>query len=241
MNRHTTQDTLIKACNSLITILQGTTLKTTERTTILLIDNNIMRNVNETTCQVSSIGSLHSRIGKTLTSTVRSNKVLQHRHTLLKVRDNWVLNNLSTFSTSLLWLSHKTTHTSKLCNLISRTTGTRVKHHVYSVETLVSLCHVLHNSLLKIIVYVCPRINYLIITLLISDETHFIVSLHLVNLILTLTYDICLLNWHDDIIEVEGKTSNVSHTITKVLDTIKELTSTRHTNCLNNVSNKTTK
>ena len=200
-----------------------------------------MRNVNKTTCQVSCIGSLHSRIGKTLTSTVRSNKVLQHRHTLLKVRDNWVLNNLSAFSTCLLWLSHKTTHTSKLSNLVSRTTGTRVKHHIYSIETLVSLCHVLHNGLLKVIVYVCPRINYLIITLLVSDETHFIVSLHLVYLTLTLTYDISFLNRNNDIIEVKGKTCNICHTVTKVLDTIKELTSTSHTNCLNNVSDKTTK
>ena len=200
-----------------------------------------MRNVNKTTCQVSCIGSLHSRISKTLTSTVRSNKVLQHRHTLLKVRDNWVLNNLSTFSTCLLWLSHKTTHTSKLSNLVSRTTGTRVKHHIYSIKSLISLCHMLHNSLLKVIVYVCPRINHLIVTLLISDETHFIVSLHLVYLTLTLTNDISFLIRNDDIIEVKGKTCNICHTVTKVLDTIKELTSTSHTNSLNNVSDKTTK
>ena len=99
----------------------------------------------------------------------------------------------------------------------------------------------LHNGLLKVIVYVCPRINYLIVTLLICDETHFVISLHLVDLTLTLTYDICLLNRNDDIIEVEGKTGNVGHTVTEVLNTIKELTSTSHTNCLNNVSDKTTK
>ena len=83
-----------------------------------------MRYVNKTTSKVTGVGSLHSGIGKTLTGTVRSDEVLEYRHTLLKVRDNRVLDNLMSLSTCLHRLGHKTTHTRKLLNLVLRTTGT---------------------------------------------------------------------------------------------------------------------
>ena len=102
-----------------------------------------------------------------------------------------------------MWFSHKTTHTRKLSNLISRSTSTRVKHHIYCIESLVCLCHMLHHTLLKVIVNMCPSINHLIVTFLIGDETHFVVSLHLINLILSLTYNVFLFYWDYDIIQVK--------------------------------------
>ena len=87
-----------------------------------------MRNVYKTTSQITGIGSLHSGISKTLTGTVRSDKVLQYRHTLLKVRKDRVLNDLRALCTSLLRFSHQTTHTRQLLNLILRTTGSGIKH-----------------------------------------------------------------------------------------------------------------
>ena len=162
-----------------------------------------MRNVNKTTSQVTSIGSLHSGIRKTLTGTMRSDKVLQHRHTLLKVRKDRVLNDLRTFCTSLLRLSHQTTHTRQLLNLILRTTGSGIKHHVYSVESLVSFSHLLHQDVTQVGIYVSPCIDNLVVTLLVGDETHVIVVGDFLNLLATTLNDSLLLWWDNDITKVK--------------------------------------
>ena len=181
-----------------------------------------MRYVDKTAGQITCVGCLHSGIGQTLTGTVRRNKVFEHRHTFLEVRKDRVLDNLLTFGTCLLWLSHQTTHTGKLLNLVLRTTGTGVEHHIYSVETLIGLGHLLHQNVTKVIIDMGPSINYLIVALGICDETHFIVGFNLINFGLALANNLSFLLRDNNIIEVERKTCNIGHTITQVLDTVKE-------------------
>ena len=185
MYRYTTQDTLIERRDDLIAILQSCANQTAQCTTILLSNDHIMRNVYKTTGEVTSIGCLHCGISKTFTGTVRSDKVLQHRHTLLKVGKDRVFNDLRTFSTSLLRLSHQTTHTRQLLNLILRTTGSGIKHHIHSVESLVCLGHFLHQDITQVGVNVSPSINNLVVTLLVGNETHIIVVGDFLNLLLT--------------------------------------------------------
>jgi len=134
---------------------------------------------------------------------VRCNKVLQHRHTLLKVRKDRVFNNLRTLGTSLLRLSHQTTHTRQLLNLILRTTGSGIKHHVNGIETLVGLGHLLHQDVTQVGVHVSPRINHLVVTLLVGDESHVIVVGDFLNLLAATLNDSLLLWWDDDIAKVK--------------------------------------
>ena len=89
-----------------------------------------MGHVHKTTGQITCIGGLKRGIGKTLAGTVGRNEVLEHRKTLLEVRKNRVLDDLATFRTGFLRLGHKTTHTGELTDLVFRTTGTGIKHHV---------------------------------------------------------------------------------------------------------------
>ena len=203
VNTYTSKNTLTQRRDNFITIFKGCTYEATECTTVCFIDNHIMANIHQTACQITSIGSLQSGIGQTLTSTVSRDKVLQHAHTFLEVRKNWVLNNLRSFCTSFLGLSHQTTHTCQLSNLVSRTTGTRIQHHEHGIETLVGFCHLFHQCLLQVGINVCPRINYLIVTLLVCNETHIIVGGNLINLIVTTLHNLFLLNRNDDIIKVE--------------------------------------
>ena len=171
---------------------------------------------------------------------MRSNEVLLHGHTFLQVVQDRVLNDGVALSTCLLRLGHQTTHTSELSNLVSTTTGTGVKHHEHSVEALVGLCHVFHHSFLQAVVDMSPSIDNLVVTLLIRDKTHIEVSLHLIYFVLSFLHDLCLLRRYDDIVEVERKTGEIRHLVTKVLDTVKEGTSTRHTHLLNNGRDKVT-
>ena len=196
-----------------------------------------MRYVHQTTGQITSVGSLHSGISQTLTGTVSRDEVLQHRHTLLEVRQNGVLNDLSTLGACLLGLGHQTTHTGELTDLVLTTTGTGVEHHEYGVEALVGLGHLLHQNVAKVVVDMCPGIDNLVVTLVVGNETHVVVLGNLLNLGITLLHQVFLRLRDNDIVEVERQTSLVSHAVTEVLDTIEELTGLSETNVLDDVGN----
>ena len=98
----------------------------------------------------------------------------------------------------------------------------------------------LHYSLLQVVVDVRPSIDDLIIALLIGDKTHIEVGLDLIDLVLATLHDLCLFLWHDDVIEVEGKTGKVRHAVTKVLHTVKERAGTVHTHMLDHVGDELT-
>ena len=111
VNRYTSEDTLLEGSNHLVVVLELGADKTTQSSAILLANDDVVSNVDQTTGEVTGIGRLEGGIGQTLTGTVRRDKVLEGRHAFLKVGDNRVLDNLCTFGTSLLRLGHQTTHT----------------------------------------------------------------------------------------------------------------------------------
>ena len=239
VNRHTAKDTVVELGDDLVALFDGGALKTTERAAVFLGDDDVVADIDQTASQITGVGRLHSRIGKTLTGTVRRNEVFEHRHTLLEVGENRVLNNLLSLGTSLLRLSHQTTHTGELLNLVFRTTGSRVEHHVNGVEALVGLGHFLQQDVAEFVVHMCPGIDNLIVAFVVGDETHVVVGLNLIDLFLAFLNDTFLLWRNNDIVEVEGQTCHISHAVTEVLDTVEELTGTSHTDGLDNVGNDT--
>ena len=61
----------------------------------------------------------------------------------------------------------------------------------------------LHDGCLKIIVYVSPCIDNLVVTLIIGDETHIVVVRNLIDLSLTLIDNLFLLWRNDNVVKVE--------------------------------------
>ena len=82
-----------------------------------------------------------------------------------------------------------------------------------------------------------PGIDNLVVTLVVGDETHVIVLGNLLNLGITFLNQFLLRLRNDDIVKVERQTCLVSHAVTKVLDTIQELTSLSETYVLDNIGN----
>ena len=196
--------------------------------------------IDQTTSQITGIGSLHGGISQTLTGTVGRDEVLQHGHTLLEVRQNRVLNRTTTLGTGLLRLGHQTTDTGQLLNLVLRTTGTGVEHHEHGIEALVGLGHLIEQDGTDIIVHMRPGIDDLIVTLIVGDEAHVIVVGDLLDLCITLRNQLCLLLRDDDIVEVERQTCEICHTVTEVLDTIEELAGFGETDILDDISDDIT-
>ena len=203
MNRNASQNTFTQAGDHFIIVLQFRTNQATQRSTVFFIDDHIMRYINQTTGQVTSISSLQSGIGQTLTSTVSRNKILQHRQTFLKVRKDRVFNNLTTFCTTLLRFCHQTTHTRQLTNLFFRTTGPRIHHHIDRVETVIISSQLLHQCVGQLTVDMCPSINNLIITFVVGNEAHVIVVHDLFNFLIPFFHQRLFFRWDQNVSQVE--------------------------------------
>ena len=241
MYGYTSQNTFVQCSDCLIVILQSCTNQSAKRTAVFFVDNHIVRYVNQTTGQVSGVGRLQSGIGKTLTSTVSRDKVLQHGKTFLKVRKNRVLDNLTAFGTCLLRFRHQTTHTGKLTNLLLRTTGSGIQHHVYGIESLIVARNSFHQNVWQLGVYMCPDINYLVVTLVVGNETHVIVVDYLLYFFVTFLHQRFFLFGNNNISQVERKTAFECHLITEVLDSIQEFGCFCHTTNLDYVTDDVTK
>ena len=107
-----------------ILALDGSGDKSSECAAVLFVDDHVMGYIHETAGQITSIGCLQGRIGKTFTCTVGADEVLQHGHPFLKVGDDRVLDNLVSCRTGFLRLCHKSSHTAELLDLLCRTSGT---------------------------------------------------------------------------------------------------------------------
>ena len=195
-----------------------------------------MRHINETTGQIPGIGRLQRRIGKTFTCTVRRDEVFQHRKALFEVRQNRVLDDLTTFGAGLLRFGHKTTHTGKLTNLLFRTTGSRVKHHEYGVESLIIGRQLFHENIGKFRVDVRPCIDNLIIAFIIGNESHVIVGHNLFDVGISLIDESLFFSRNNHIGKIERKTTLEGHLVTEVLDVIEELSRTNHTANFDNIT-----
>ena len=240
MNGNTPQDTFTQTSDHFIIVLQFRTNQTTQRTTIFFINDHIMRYVNQTTSQITSISSLQSCIGQTFTSTVSRDKILQHRQTFLKVRKNRVFNNLTTFCTTFLRFCHQTTHAGQLTNLFFRTTGSRIHHHIDRVETIIISSQLLHQCIGQLAVNMCPSINNLVITFVVGNEPHVIVVHNLFNFVITFFHQRLFFRWDQNVSQVEGQTTFESHIITQILDIIQELSRTGNTTSLDHLTDDIT-
>ena len=230
VNRHAAQDALAQRSDNTVTVADLATNESAQGTTVLLVDDHVVSDVDQTTGQITGVGGLQSGIGKTLAGTVGRDEVLEHRQTLLEVCQNWVLDNLVTaFNARLLRLGHQTTHTGELTNLVLRTTGTRVEHHEYRVEALLVGSNLLHQLVGEFGIDVGPDIDDLVVTLVVGDSTHVIVHLDLLGTGITLSDDFGLAVRNQHVIQVERQTALECHVVTHVLDIVKELSRTGHT------------
>ena len=90
------QDAIVERLHHVVVALDGRSRQAAERTAVLLVDDHVLCDVNQTACQITGVSRLQCGIGKTLTGTVRRDEVFEHRKTLLEVRENRVFDDLLT-------------------------------------------------------------------------------------------------------------------------------------------------
>jgi len=81
-----------------------------------------------------------------------------------------------------------------------------------------------------------PYIDYLVVTLVVGDESHRIVVHHFLNLLVTFSYKLLLFRRNEHIPEVERQSALECHVVSEVLDVVKELSRTGHTASVDNLT-----
>src|SRR5690606_36639651 len=94
-------------------------LEALRRAAVLFADDDVLRDIHQTTGQVTRVGGAQSGVGQTLTGTVRRDEVLRNRQPLAVRGDDRARDDLT------LRVVHQSTHTRDVADLQPVTTSTR--------------------------------------------------------------------------------------------------------------------
>ncbi len=109
---------------------------------VLLADDDVLGDVDQTTGEVTRVGGTQSGVRQTLTGTVRGDEVLQHGQALTERRLDRTRDGL------VLRVRHQTTHTGNLTHLHHVASCTRVHHHEDRVGLREVVVHRLGDAVL---------------------------------------------------------------------------------------------
>ena len=189
----TSCNTLLKAFNLFPSVHEGFHPHTRNLafvfTAVHLTDDQILGNVNQTSCQVTGVSGTQSCIRQTFTSTMGGHEVFQYVQTFTEIGLDGQLDGVT------CCIGHQTTHTGKLFDLLIGTTGTGVSHH----EDVVVLIKSCQQGFGKLIVSLLPCLNDFFISLFFRDKTTFEVFGDKVNRILCLLDHLRFLRRHSHV------------------------------------------
>ena len=171
----TTGDTLLQGLDLLLAFLQCGDLQVRDLALICravkLTDDQILGNVNHSSCKVTGVSRTKRGIGKSLSSTVCGDEVLEYVKTLTEVRLDRELDGTSGC------ICHESSHTSELLDLLIGSTGSGIRHH----EDVIVCIESTEKILGQLIIGLLPGIDNFLITLLLGNETTTVVPRDLVN------------------------------------------------------------
>ena len=102
-------------------------VETLGRAAVVFADDDVLRDVDETTREVTRVGGTEGRVGQTLAGTVRRDEVLGDRQSLAVARDDRARDDLT------LRVVHQASHTGDVAHLQPVTTSTGRHHAVDGV------------------------------------------------------------------------------------------------------------
>ena len=138
LERDAADDAVAQRLDDLAALDDRPRLDAVHRAAIDLVDDDVLRDVDETARQVARVGGLERRVGQTLAGAVRGDEVLHDREAFTEVRGDRRLDDLARR------LGHQAAHARQLADLLLRTARARVRHDVDRVEVAARLIEVLH-------------------------------------------------------------------------------------------------
>src|SRR5690606_27163223 len=129
LERHTADDAVAEALDNLAARVDNRPqVEAVERAAVDLLDDDVLRHVDQTPREVARVGRLERRVGQPLARAVRRDEVLEHREPFTEVRRDGRLDDLARR------LGHQAAHARQLADLLLAAARARVGHDVDRVE-----------------------------------------------------------------------------------------------------------
>jgi hypothetical protein len=164
------------------------------RAAVVLADDDILRDVDETAREVARVRRTERRVGEALAGTVRGDEVLRHRQPLAVRGDDRARDDLA------LRVVHEASHAGDVAHLQPVTTSARRDHAVDGVVGREVLLHGLGDLVGRL----GPDLDELLATLEVGREALLELRLHLGGLLLVPPDDLALGGGRDDVRERDG-------------------------------------
>ena len=160
------------------------------RLAVLLADDHVLGDVDETPRQVARVGRAERRVGEALAGAVGRDEVLEHRQALHEVGLDRALDDLA------LRIRHQAAHAGELADLLEGSTRSGVGHHVDRVERVERLLHRVGHLVGRL----RPDVHDLLVALFLGDEAALVLLLDPLDPLLVAGEDLLLVLRDDDVV-----------------------------------------
>ena len=165
---------------------------------VVFTDDDILRHIYQTAGQVTGVCRTQCGIRQTFTCAMAGNKVFQNRQAFTEVRLNRPVNDTSGR------ISHQTTHTGQLFDLVNTAAGAGIGHHGNRIKFI--RCVSFFQQVCYIIRRLVPDFNNFLITFIVRHQTAAVHGFRLVNLFFRSLDNFLLSRWYMDIGYCDGNT-----------------------------------
>src|SRR5690606_2520870 len=171
---------------------------------IIFGNDQILRDVDQTTGQVTRVRRLERRVGQALTRPVSRDEVLEYVQTFTEVRREGGLDNRA------VRLCHQAAHAGQLTDLCGGAPGPGVGHHVDGIEGLLThflaeTVHdglggeLLHHGLADAVAGLAPDVHHVVVAFLGGDQTGGVLLVDFLHFAGGLSKDFFLDGRHDHV------------------------------------------
>ena len=183
------------------------------RLAVLLADDHVLRDVDETPRQVARVGGAERRVGEALAGAVGRDEVLEHRQALHEVRLDRPLDDLA------LRIRHQAAHAGELAELRERAAGAGVGHHVDRVQ----LVEVVDHRVRDLVGGLGPDRRDLLVALRLGDEPLVVRVLDARDPLLVAREDLLLVRRDDDVVLRDRHAGERAVAEAEVLDRVEDV------------------
>ena len=192
---------------------------------VFFVDDDFLRDIDQTSCQISGLCRLQSGIGKSFTYTMGGNEELGHAHSFTEAGIDRDFNDrrlIFFLGFGLSRTSHETAHSGKLREVVLVAAGTGNRHHVDRVHTRQRS----HQRITDLILDLRPEIRELCFPLRTGQETSVTEIVEDICLAAALIHHFLLMRCYGNIRQCNRHTGNRGIQIAHILQGVQNRGST---------------
>ena len=220
LERDAADDAVAKRLDDLTRFHDRACIDAVHGAAVVLVDDDVLRHVHQSTGQIARVGGLQRGVGKTLARAVGGDEVLHDGEPFAEVRRDRRLDDLAGR------LGHQAAHARQLTDLLLRASGARVRHDVDGVEVAprpVERLHFGEHLVSDLLGDIRPDRDDLVVSLTVGDRPFEILPFDLDHLFARFVHELHLLLGDDEVIDPDREARSRGVSEPEVLQAVEHL------------------